>query len=118
MVPAPADDEDYASSPLTRWGQFWLILDAILALTDQSFDIIMMHEFAINDDLIYSLIGLGTIMAPVILTKCNYCGPVGGCIQDADSQDYILSSSSLVSTCSSLYYMLLYYLVEESRRGL
>lgn len=47
---------------------FWLLVDALSALTDQVLDMVMLHEYAANDDWDFFGIGLGAILIPSFLT--------------------------------------------------
>lgn len=106
------ENDDYASSVLTGCEKFWLLLDCIIALTDMAFDIIMIHEFYINDEMMYLWIGVGTILAPVVVAKmstciCMSCTPVTGCIQDAESMCYFYPQflpgiNMIVSVCYAI----------------
>mmetsp|Transcript_20203 Transcript_20203/g.42310 ORF Transcript_20203/g.42310 Transcript_20203/m.42310 type:complete len:407 (-) Transcript_20203:185-1405(-) len=46
----------------------WLLVDASAALTDQILDMIMLYEYAANDDWDFFFIGLSAILIPSLLT--------------------------------------------------
>jgi len=54
--------------------KFFLLLDALFAVADQVFDVILIYEYAIAGELIYLYVGLASILMPVISScaRCDY----------------------------------------------